>query len=161
MQAISFGVVRGRCYRSTDGFQIYGDGGTGEMDWDHPVTPRRILLWDDAPVIAGHLLGGHVMGPHLDGVRADGHLEGIHLLDEQMYPAVAVVYETWPFVFGRFGHAVVMEDGVGNETKTGLTVYETVINSDPASAGDLQPTSYDSGLDRMTFSFTPSERLTG
>ena len=161
MQAIRFGVVRGRRYRSTDGFHIYGDGGTGQMDWMHPVTPRRILLWDDAPAIAGHLLGGHVMGRHLDGVKVDGHLEGTHLLDENMFPATAVCYEMDPFVFGRFRHAVVMEDELGNATKTGLTVYETVINSYPAPADDFQPVLYDSQLDRLTFSFRSSERLTG
>jgi hypothetical protein len=161
MQGIRIGVVRGRKYLSTDGFHIYGDGGTGQMDWAHPVTPRRILFWDDAPVIVGHLFGGHVVSQHLDGVRADGHLEGTHLLDENLFPATAVACEVGPFVFGRFGHAVAVEDQVGNTAKTGLTIYETVINSEPESSDDFQLLSYDSQLDRMTFLFQPSERLTG
>jgi len=161
MQAISVKVVRSRQYCSTDGFHIYGDAGTGNIDWQYPVTPRRILLWDDAPPVAGHLLDGHLMAIHLDSFWIDGHLQGTHLLDEHMLPAAVVVYETDPFVFGRFQHAVVMADAVENANKSGIIAYETVINSEPASASEFLPASYDSRQDRMDFSFSPSERLTG
>jgi hypothetical protein len=160
MQTITIGVVRNRPFRSTDGFHICGDGGSGQMDWDHPVTPRRLLLWPDAPIIPGHLLGGHGMSLHLDGVRPDGFLEGAHLLDTHMRPAAAVVYEAGPFVFGRFRHAVVMEDAVGNAA-AGAAVHETVINSDPPPATDLVPMAYDTQTGRLTFSFSGSDRLTG
>lgn len=161
MQAIRIGVVRSRSFCSTDGFQVYGDGGTGQMDWVHPVTPRRQLLWDDAPPLVGHLQGGHVMALHLDNVSPDGHLEGTHLLDEHFSPAATVVYETDPFVFGRFRHAVVIEDAVGNAVTEGATVHETVINSEPVPASDLLPVAHDPGTDRLTFSLSPSDRLTG
>jgi len=131
------------------------------MDWDHAVTPRRVLLWPDAPAVAGQLLGGHLMSVHLDGIRGDGHLEGTHLLDEYAYPASAVVFETQPWVFGQFRHAVVTEDAVGNAITDGVAVHGTVVNSAPPPADDLLPTQYESGADQMTFSFSQSDRLTG
>jgi len=161
MQAIRIGVVRGGKYHSTDGFHIYGDGGRGRMDWEHPVTPRRILLWEEVAGAADHLWGGHLMARHLDSLRMDGHLEGTHVLDEHLRPAATVFYETDPFVFGRFGHAVVMEDIAGNAVKDQVAEYETVINSEPASPGDFLPASYSAEYNRMNFSYTPSERLTG
>ncbi|UCD28527.1 MAG: hypothetical protein JSV03_15835 [Planctomycetota bacterium] len=161
MQAIKLGVVRNRNYRSADGFHIYTDGGSGQMDWMHPATPRRILFWEDAPLMAGHLLAGHVMAQHLDSVWIDGHLEGTHLLDEFLLPATTIFYETDLFVFGRFRHAVVTEDSLGNATTDGVVVCQTVINSEPGQANDFLPISYDSQNDRLTFSFTLSERLTG
>jgi hypothetical protein len=161
MQTIRIGVVRGRAYHSSDGFHVYGDRGTGVMDWVHPVTPRRELFWPDAAAMAGHLLAGHVMGPHLDSVRPDGHLEGVHLLDECLMPAAAILYESDPLVFGRFRHAVVTEDAIGNATQAGVTIHETVINSEPAAARDLKPVSYDAGSHRLTLAFSPSERLVG
>ncbi len=161
MQSIRIGVVRERRFCSTDGFHVYGDSGSGVMDWVHPVTPRRELFWPDAAVVAGHLLAGHVMGPHLDSVRPDGHLEGVHLLDECLMPAAAIFCETDPLVFGRFRHAVVTEDAIGNATQAGVTIRERVINSEPAAARDLKPVSYDAGSHRLTFSFVPSERLVG
>jgi len=161
LQAIRIGVVRGLAYRSVDGFRVYGDGGTGLIDWVHPVTPRRQMLWPDAHVLPGHLLGGHLMGPHLDGVRPDGHLEGTHLLDEHLFPAATMVYETDSFVFGRFRHAVVTEDDLGNAMVSGVTVHETVINSDPPPAREFKAAAYDEDSDQMSFSFAPSEQLTG
>jgi hypothetical protein len=120
-----------------------------------------VQFWPDAPAMAGHLQGGHVMATHLDSVLPDGHLEGTHLQDGHHWPAAAVAYEAGPFVFGRFGHAVVTTDMIGNATTQGVTVQETVVNSDPPPASDLMPTGYDPVTGRMTFSFTASDRLTG
>ncbi len=161
MHAIRIQVVRSRAYCSEDGWHVYGDGGAGSMDWDHPVTSRRQLFWDDVPPVARHLLGGHLMAQHLDGVDPDGLFEGIHLLDEHLYPAMGVAWETEPFVFGRFQHAVVSEDAAGNAETSGVHVYEQVINSDPPPARGLCPQSYDSQTDRLTLIFVPSDRLIG
>jgi len=161
MQTIRIGVIRGRPYRSVDGFQVYGDEGTGQMDWTRPVTSRRQLLWPDGQMMPGHLFVGHLMAQHLDAIRPDGHLEGTHLMDDHLYPAALVEYETDPFVFGRFQHAVVTEDAVGNSITSGVTVFETVINSEPASPREFKPAAHDVGLGRFSFSFVPSERLVG
>ena len=161
MDRIVISVVRGRSFRSVDGFQVYGDSGRGTIDYEHPMTSRRLLLWDDMPVVAGHVLDGHLMAVHLDGVVADGHLEGTHLLDEHAYPAATAVFETGPHVFGRFRHAVVTEDAIGNATTDGVTVHETVVNSDPPPANDFIPSGHDGAADRLTFAFTPSDRLIG
>src|SRR5687767_11302149 len=104
MQAVRIGVIRGRQFRSSDGFQVYGDGGSGTIDWTHPVSARRQLFWEDAAASGEHLRGGHCVGPHLEAIRPDGHVEGTHLLDAYLYPAAAVVFETDAFVFGRFSH---------------------------------------------------------
>ena len=161
MQAIRIGVVRGRQFHSSDGFQVYGDRGSGTIDWVHPVSPRRQLLWEDAAVSGQHLRNGHCVGPHLDGVRPDGHLEGTHLLDACLWPAAAIVFETDAFVFGRFSHGVVTEDGLGNANLVGVTVHQTVVNSAPEPAFDLRPSSYDMGTGRLTLTFVPSDRLVG
>jgi hypothetical protein len=161
VQAIRIGVVRSRSYGSPDGFHVYGDGGSGQMDWDHPVTPRRQLLWGDVPGVVGHVEVGHLTGLHLDNVLPDGHAEGTHLLDEHLLPAAAVEHETEPFVFGRFRHAVVMEDAAGNATLDGVTAHETVVNSEPAPARGFRPKYHEVVPDRFTFSFSRSDRLTG
>lgn len=161
MQVIRIGVLRSGRYRSGDGFQVYGDAGTGQVDWEHPVTPRRELLWPDVPVMVGHTSGGHLMGMHLDHVVPDGHLAGTHLLDEHLYPAGLVAFEAGPFVFGRFRHAVLMEDGLGNAELGGVTVHETVINSEPMAASELRPIGYEARTGGLTFAFWPSDRLIG
>ncbi len=161
MQAIRIGVVRGPSYRSTDGFEVFGDGGSGTMDWVHPMTPRRQMFWPDAPAPSAHVAGGHVMATHLDSVQGDGHLEGTHLLDGWLMPAAMMFYETDPWVFGRFRHAVVTADGVGNATTAGVTVQEMVINSEPPPASGFRPASHDAQTGQLTFSFSGSPRLTG
>ena len=161
MERICLGVVRRRSFRSADGFHVYGDRGTGLMDWAYPVTSRRRLFWPDAPVQPGHVCGGHLMAMHLDGVVLDGHLEGVHLLDEHHRPATPVVYASEPVVWGRFRHAIVTEDAYGNATTAEVTVHETVVNSDPPPASELVPVAHDGVTDRATFAFSPSDRLVG
>jgi hypothetical protein len=109
----------------------------------------------------GHLLAGHLMGAHLDSIRPDGHLEGTHLQDEHLFPAVPTVFESDPLVFGRFRFGVVIEDAVGNATVEGVEVREHVVNSYPPAAHDLLPTEHDAESDRLSFSFTASEKLIG
>ncbi len=161
MQRVRLVVLRSGRFAPDEGFHVYGDGGTGIMDWAHPVTPRRILFWDDLVPQAGHLLGGHMTGRHVGGVPRDGHLEGTHLYDGHLEPALAIFFETEPHVFGRFRHAVVTEDAAGNAQTAGATVYERVIHAEPLPARDLRPTAFDEGSGRLTFAFTPSDRLIG
>ncbi len=161
MQRVRIEVVRSRPYCSTDGFQVYTDGGTGVMDWSHPATSRRVLLWDDVPPMAGHLLGGHVAAQHLDGRMPDRHGDQTWLLDEHLLPAGTVGWESEPRVFGRFRFAVVTEDAAGNSAIEGVQVYEQVVNSEPAPAADLCPQAYDQPTGRLTLGFTPSRRLVG
>lgn len=161
MQWVRIQVVRGRAYRSSDGWQVYGGAADGDIDWVHPLTGRRMPFWPDAMGMVGHLLGGHALGPHLDSVRPDGHLEGTHLLDEHLSPAAAMGFDAGPFVFGRFRFAVATEDAAGNVVTDGVVVHSCVINSLPPPALDLRPTEQDEVTGRMSFSFTPSERLIG
>ena len=161
MQSIRMGVVRGRAFCSSDGFELYGDGGTGQMDWDHPVSARRVLLWPEACPMAGHLLEGHGVARHLDAFRPDGHVEGTHLLDACLYPAATIEEEVGSYVFGRFQLAIVTRDAAGNQETDGVDIPEAVVNSAPEPVRRLRPTAHDAGSDRMTFAFEPSERLVG
>jgi len=161
MQHIRFTVVRDGRFRSVDGLNIHSDGGTGVMDWAHPVTPRRLLFWEDAGPMPPHLLAGHLMARHLDSVRFEGHLTGTHLLDCQGHPAGTTVFEVGPFVFGRFRHAVVTEDELGNRRLDGVIVRESVINSDPPPPSHFRAEEFDPATGILAFSFTPSEKLVG
>ncbi|HSW46491.1 MAG TPA: hypothetical protein VLM89_13065 [Phycisphaerae bacterium] len=161
MKRVRIEVVRGRAYCSTDGFQVHGDRGTGMMDRDHPLTPRRILFWDDVPAMAGHLLGGHAAAQHLDGRMPDRHGEETWLLDEHLWPAGTVAWESEPHVFGRFRYAVAIEDAAGNRAVEGAPVEEVVVHSEPAPPSELVPQSYDALTGRLTLRFRPSLKLAG
>lgn len=161
MQSIRMSVMRDARFRCVDGFHVYGDGGSGVMDWDHPVTPRRMLFWNDAECVAMHVEAGHLMARHLDSIRFDGHLDGVHLLDEHTLAAGTTVVELGPFVFGRFRHAVVTEDEIGNRQPGGATIYETAVNSAPAASSRLRAESHDEVSGVLAFSFVPSEKLSG
>jgi hypothetical protein len=161
MQSIRIGVVRSRKYRAADAFQVYSDRATGTMDWEHPVTARRVMFWEDAPSGARQHLGAHLMGVWLDGVWPDGHMEGTHLLDERGFPAATIAYDSDPLVFGRFRHAVVTQDAAGNALTEGVAVHESVINSAPPPAGDLRVLGVVYETHRVEFSFTASPRLIG
>ena len=161
MERICLGVVPRRSFDAADGFHVYGDRGSGQVDWTHPVTSRRILFWPDAPVQPGHLSGGHLMASHLGEVCCDGHVQGVHLLDDHLYPAAPAMYVSEPFVFGRFRHAVVTEDAFSNATAADVVVHETVVNSDPPPAGEMVPVVHDPATDRATLTFSPSDRLIG
>lgn len=161
MQSVRIGVVRGRRFRASDGFHVYGRGPAGEMDWDHSVSARRVLLWPDAVPMGGHLCGGHVLAAHLDVMRPDGHLEGTHLLDDRLHPAAAVFFDSPPHVFGRFQYGIVLVDEAGNRQFQDAVMVEQVINSEPVPARGLKPVHWDMESGRMTFRFRPSERLVG
>lgn len=161
MQVIRLGVVRSRKYRATDAFQVYSDRGAGTIDWDHPVTARRVMFWEDAPGGAGQHLGAHLMSVWFDGVRPDGHLEGTHLLDERGYPGAMIVCDSDPLVFGRFRHAVVTVDTAGNVLTEGIAVHERVVNSAPPPARELRVLGMAYETQRLEFSFAPSLRRIG
>lgn len=161
MKRIQFAVVRDARFRSVDGFHICGDGGTGIIDWAHPLTPRRLLFWDDALPMQAHLLAGHLTGHHLDSIFREGHLSGTHLMDRHGHPAGTVVFEAGPYVFGRFRHVIWVQDELGNQRYLETAVHETVVNSHPPAASDFKPESIDEATGVVTFSFTPSEKLVG
>lgn len=161
MQRVRIEVVRSSRWKSADGFQVYGDGGSGVVDWTRPLTARRMRFWEDLPAMADHLLAGHVRGQHVDGVMPDRHGDETWLLDEHLKPAGVVAWESRPVVFGRFRFAVVTEDAAGNASTGGVVVHEVVVNSEPAPAGRLRPESFDPATGRLTLRFEPSLRLTG
>lgn len=146
MDRIRISVERTPEMASSDAFQVYGDGGTGVIDWAHPLSPRRQPLWPDARGPAGHLVDPHCLAVHLD---ADCSEPG------------AATFDTPPVVFGRFQYAVVLEDAVGNAGQSGPCVQEAVVSSAPPPPNDLRAVAHDPETQRLTLSFTPSERLVG
>lgn len=161
MQQLVINVIRSRRFTSGDGFHVYGNGGSGAIDWDHPITSRRYLFRPDAPPAAAHLLAAHLHPVHLDSVTGDGHQEGTHLLDEHLRPASAVTFVTRSMVFGRFLHAVVVEDSVGNTDLQQAVIHEQVINAAPPPPSDFKAIHWDEITGRLSFAFTPSDRLVG
>ena len=108
MQPIRIIIARRSEYVPGDAFEVFGDRATGTVDFDHSLTARAVPLWLEAPPVAAHLLGGHLLGVHLDGVFPAGHLEGVHLSDTHLVPESVVVWESEPYVFGRFQHVLKM-----------------------------------------------------
>jgi len=161
MQQLVIDVVRRRGFASGDGFHVYGNGGSGAVDWEHPVTSRRYLLHPDTPPAATHLRAEHLHTMHLDTVTADGHLQGTHLLDACQWPAGVISHVSRPLVFGRFSHAVVVEDAAGNADTAGAVFHEQVINAAPPPPSEFKAVEHDASTGRLTFSFTPSDRLAG
>lgn len=161
MQRIGLRVVRSRGYHPGEGFVVFGDGGTGTIDWDRPLTSRKVIFWADTSIVAGHLAGGHMSEPFLDGIVPDRHLEGTFLLDANLQPAASITWHSDPVVFGRFQIAVVTEDAVGNRRIEDATLREQVVHSEPPPARALAPASFNASSGCLTLSFEGAERLVG
>lgn len=159
MQSVRLLVPRRKEYRGGDGFEVFGNGGSGAIDFSKPVTNRRVLLWSEAAGRRGHLLDGHLMLRHLDSVDRDGHLSGIHLNDEHLMPAGVIQVEVGRYVLGRFLHAVRTVDGAGNWSSDTPVTLTTVINSCPDRPGRLVALLHDAEADQLTFSFEASPKL--
>ena len=153
MQRIAIGVSRLRRYSSDVSFEVLGDLGSGELDAAHPLTAGPVRLWPDAAPRAGHLLDGHLMAPHSDSVDPDGHLEAGHVMGEHLWPAIATVFESPGYVFGRFGHGVRMRDGVGNES--GVAESAVTVNSSPRAPRFVTRVGNEEGSDQVVFEFEP------
>jgi len=159
MQKVRVIVTRRREFVAGDGFQVYGDGGTGQVDFTTPLTDGTVPFWPDAPPRAGHLFDAHLVLRHLDNVEPDGHLSGLHLCDEHLRPAAAIVFEAGPYCFGAFTHAVKVFDAWGNASLLDAAEQTTVVNSSPRSPSDLARAGFEAQTDQITFSFTPSPDL--
>lgn len=154
MQRVRVKVLRSRAFNSDASFEVFGDLGTGTIDFDHPMTPRPVALWPEASPRRGHLLDSHLNLRHVDGVDPDGHLEAEHLNSDHQQPAMAAIYDTPSYVFGRFQHAVVMQDGAGNVSAP--SVAAVTVNSAPIVPQCVKRDSYNDTTDQITFSFEPS-----
>lgn len=161
MQSVRILIPRKTEYRAGDAFDVFGNGGSGAIDFLNPLTSRKLMLWPESAERRGHLLDGHLTMKHLDGIRPDGHLDGIHLNDRFLMPAGARLVEVGRYVFGRFDHAVRLYDRFGNTHVQTPVTLSTVINSSPSAPERLTAQSHDAGSDQMTFSFEPSLKLVG
>ena len=153
MQRVRFVVPRLAVYGSDVAVELYGDLGSGTIDFDHPLPPGRARLWPGA-AHGGHLDGGHVVARHLDAVDADGHFAGAHLVADHLDPVEAIVLESPRYVFGRFRHALRMFDGVGNASGAAPAEFAHTVNAAPRAPGDLRRAGYDALSGVITFGFS-------
>ena len=153
MVRVRLTVLRLRRYTSDTAFEAYGDLGTGQIDYDHPLAPGRVRFWPEAGERNGHLRDAHLTLRHLDSVGPDGHLETLHLSAEHLWPAWPMVVESSAYVFGRFDHAVKVFDGAGNVSSDPPATHAQLVNTAPAAPRRLKCVAYDSETDEVTFSF--------
>ncbi len=155
-QRIRIAVPRRREEPEQVSFDVYGDTGSGTVDYSAPINIGPLRLWPTAPLHAGHQLEGHLAGGHLGVPPGDGHLADRFLSERHLQPAADVVFEAGPYCFGRFQHAVVMRDTANNGDTGAATVVTKTINSEPRRVTRVRASSFDSGSDRVTFSFARS-----
>ena len=161
MQRVVIHVPRFRQYTSGDGFAVYGNGGTGTVDYERMIGDSVVPFWPLAGRRRGHLLDGHLTLSHMSSVWPEGHLAGMHLIGEHLWPAGVIRFETPLYYFGAFGHVVRMLDAAGNWHEGEPVVVETVVNSSPRGVGDVLVAGYDGGSDCVTVGFAPSPELSG
>jgi hypothetical protein len=156
MVRVRLTVLRLRRYASDIWFEVYGDLGSGVIDYAHALPPGPMRLWPETGARNGHVLDGHLAVRHLDSVDPDGHLETLHLLAEHLRPAWPIVVESPAYVFGRFDHVIKLFDGAGNASSDPPAQYTATINAAPAAPHGLKCVGYNAALDQVTFSFHPS-----
>ena len=154
MQRVRLLIPRMIDYPADTAFELFGDLGSGAIDYDHPLPPGQVRLWPEAPPRAGHLEEGHLIARHLDSVRVDGHLEGVHLTAEHLDPVLAVAVVSPRYVFGRFKHALRMIDSAGNASPNSVVDTRT-INTAPDAPRGLRRTGWDGGNASVKFTFDP------
>ncbi|MEE9212875.1 MAG: hypothetical protein V3U29_09495 [Phycisphaeraceae bacterium] len=159
MQPIRIILTRRSEYVPGDAFEVFGDKGTGTVDFDHSLTTRAVPLWLDAPPVAAHLLGGHLTGVHLDGIFPAGHLQGVHLGDGHLVPESAIVWESESYVFGLLQHVLKMVDAVGNRSLSPWPTFTDTVNSAPRPPKRFEKIGYDSITDQVRFSIEARQPL--
>jgi hypothetical protein len=159
MQRVVIHVPRFRQYDSGDGFAVYGDGGTGSIDYGRMIGDAVVPFWPSSARRLGHLLDGHLMLPHISTAWLDGHLAGMHLIGEHLWPAGVIRFETPLYYFGAFGHVVRMLDAAGNWREDEPAVVATVVNSSPRAVGDVVLAGYEGETDRVAIEFVHSPEL--
>ena len=153
MVRVRLTMLRLRRYASDTRFEAYGDLGTGQIDYEHPLSPEAVRFWPEAGERNGHLSDAHLALRHVDSIDPDGHLETLHLKAEHLWPAWPMVVGSPSYVFGRFDHAVRLFDGAGNVSSDPPATYATTVNTAPAAPRGLKQVGYDDAFDQVTFSF--------
>ena len=159
MEAVAIEVLRQRSVRGGDCFEVFGDGGSGEIRASVALTDRPLAYWEGLPGRGGHLMGGHLAAMHLDNVIPDGHLCGRHLSSEHLWPAAALVFVSRPLYFGVFQFAAGTVDFVGNKSAELSQAAARAVNSSPRQASALAKSSFDAQTRRLSLTFTPSPDL--
>ena len=93
--------------------------------------------------------------PDQDAGVPTGHLESVHLSDAHLVPESVVVWESEPYVFGRFQHVLKMADVVGNRSIGPWPTFADTVNSAPRPPWRFEKTGYDAVNDQVIFSIEP------
>lgn len=131
MKRLRFSMLRLPAFAADTSVEMYGDLGSGTIDYTKPLLPGRVRLWPAASGRMGHLFDAHLAVGHLDNVVEDGHLSGGHLLDEHLTPSLAIVFHSPRYVFGRFQHAFRFMDASGNGSAEGAVIFAHTVNEAP------------------------------
>jgi len=156
MERIRVAVPRRQDTSEQVSFDVYGDAGSGTIDYSDPLNIGPLRLWPTSALHPGHHHDGHLASAHLGVPAGDGHLAERFLREQHLRPAADVVFEAGPYCFGRFQHAVVMLDAAKNGDTGAATVVTKTINSEPRRVTRVRAASFDSGSDRVTISFVRS-----
>ncbi len=156
MERIRVAVPRRQDTPEKVSFDVYGDAGSGTIDYSGPLNIGPLRLWPTSALHPGHHYQGHLVSAHLGVSPGDGHLADRFLCERHLQPAADVVFEAGPYCFGRFQHAVVMRDAAMNGDTGAATVVTKTINSEPRRVTRARAASFDSGSDRVTISFVRS-----
>lgn len=153
MTRVRLTILRLPRYTADTWFEVYGDLGTGAIDYDHALPPGLVRLWPEAAPRDGHLRDAHLALRHLDSIDPDGHLETQHLETEHLRPAWPMTVDSPSYVFGHFDHAVKLYDAAGNASADPPALFAATINSAPAAPRGLKRESFNAAAGQVTFSF--------
>jgi hypothetical protein len=138
VQRLRFLAARKSTWATDTALALYGDLGSGTVDFDHPLPPGFVAMWPATPGSAGHLQAGHLQTTHLSGVGPDGHLDGIHLRHPHLAPMMPLVVASPSYVFGRFRHVIRTFDSAGNTLASGAFEDVRTINAAPAAVDGVR-----------------------
>lgn len=138
MRRLRFTIPRLPIYAPDTSCALYGDLGSGTVDFEHPFPPGRMPMWPGFAIQPGHLQGGHLAASHLRAVGPDGHLAGSHLLDAHLAPVLGLVVDSPSYVFGRFRHVVRIFDTAGNTQEADAFEDVRTINDGPSAVRGLR-----------------------
>jgi len=155
MKRLRFLVLRLPVFAADTSVEMYGDLGSGAIDYTKPLPPGRVRLWPAASGRMGHLFDAHLTVGHLDNVFEDGHLTGGHLLDGHLTPALAIVFHSPRYGLGRFRHGFRLLDGSGNGSAEGAMEFAHTVNEAPDVPRSMRRSGWVAASKQVRFALAP------
>ncbi|MFB3893215.1 MAG: hypothetical protein ACE15C_14460 [Phycisphaerae bacterium] len=121
-----------------DSYNVYGDGGSGSIDYDNPLNAEPIPHAPELVSSAGWGYGSWGYG-----------------LWGQFSP-MAMAFITQLLADGTYLFAVCARDEAGNETHPAAQTASVTLAGQPRPPANLKATAYAAGSDTVTFTWTRS-----